>query len=82
MGTPHVHLFKAHCGILQGDRAHMLFLQLPDNLPIITTQEESMETDQLNSNTNQTQPTRSCDLSHLPTGHLGKIQVHKSGRVK
>jgi len=67
------------CDILQGDKAHMLFLQLPDSLPINATQEESMETDQSNSNT---KPTGSYDLSQLPTGHLGKIQVHKSGRVK
>lgn len=57
----------------------MLFLQLPDSLPITGTQEQPMEMDQLNSTT---QPTGSCDLSQFPTGYLGKIQVHKSGRVK
>ena len=71
---------------LQGDKAHMLFLQLPDSLPVTGAQEESMDTDQLNSsksdNTKQTHPSGSCDLSQLPTGYLGKIQVHKSGRVK
>lgn len=69
-----------------GDKAHMLFLQLPDSLPVAGTQEKPMETDQLNNsksdNSKQTNPGGSCDLSQLPTGYLGKIQVHKSGRVK
>ena len=72
--------------MLQGDKAHMLFLQLPDCLPVSGMQQEPMETDQLNNsksdNPKQTNPSGSCDLSQLPTGHLGKIQVHKSGRVK
>lgn len=81
------YLFKACCDVmLQGDKAHMLFLQLPDSLPVTGVQQEPMETDQLNSsrsdNPKQTSQAGSCDLSRLPTGYLGKIQVHKSGRVK
>ena len=62
----------------------MLFLQLPDSLPVTGTQGEPMDTDQLNTSKsdNQKHPSGSCDLSQLPTGYLGKIQVHKSGRVK
>lgn len=79
------YLFKEHF-MLQGDKAHMLFLQLPDCLPVSGMQQEPMETDQLNNsksdNPKQTNPSGSCDLSQLPTGYLGKIQVHKSGRVK
>ena len=64
----------------------MLFLQLPDSLPVTGRQEEPMDTDQSNTGKSdipkQTRSSGSCDLSQLPTGYIGKIQVHKSGRVK
>jgi len=60
----------------------MLFVQLPDCLPIAgATQEQPMETDQP-SNTKSSLTPAACELSQLPTGYLGKIQVHKSGCVK
>ena len=64
----------------------MLFLQLPDSLPVNGTQELPMDTNQSNTskteNPKETHSLGPCDLSQLPTGYLGKIQVHKSGRVK
>ena len=60
----------------------MLFVQLPDCLPVAgATDEQPMETDQP-TNTKSPVTQGACELSQLPTGYIGKIQVHKSGCVK
>jgi len=65
-------------------KGQFLFFQLPDCLPLARlSREEPMEVEGASGTKEQTKDVQQCcSLADVPEGLIGKLQVHKSGKVK